>query len=200
MHRVVQLTSTIYTAGQLVVPDTPQVALAGRSNVGKSSLINALAGTKKLARISGTPGKTRSINFYLVTPGDYYLVDLPGYGYARCSKEERQSWARLIEAYIGKASALRAVAMLIDCRLPPQKLDLELGSYLRQIGMPILAVLTKADQCTQAERSKRQRDWSEILRETRRPLIFSARTGLGRDALWHALDAAAGVVPGEEAP
>lgn len=191
MSRAVHLTGTIYTPDQLSLPDAPQIALAGRSNVGKSSLINALAGTKKLAKVSGTPGKTRSINLYQVSPAGYYLVDLPGYGYARCSKQERQSWASLIDAYIRKATSLCAVAMLIDCRHPPQRLDLELGAYLRQIGMPILVVLTKADQCTQAERAKRQREWSEILRETRRPVAFSARTGQGREDLWQALDAAA---------
>lgn len=196
MSRTVHLTGTIYTPDQLSLPDAPQIALAGRSNVGKSSLINALAGTKKLAKVSGTPGKTRSINLYHVAPAGYYLVDLPGYGYARCSKEERQSWASLIDAYIRKATSLCAVAMLIDCRHPPQRLDLELGAYLRQIGMPILAVLTKADQCTQAERAKRQREWSEILRETRRPVAFSARTGQGREELWQALDSAAGGVSG----
>lgn len=196
MNRVVQLTNTFYTINQLAVPDAPQVALAGRSNVGKSSLINALAGTKKLAKVSGTPGKTRSINFYHVTPGDYYLVDLPGYGYARTSKQERQSWAALIEAYLGKTTTLRAVAMLIDCRLSPQRLDLELSSYLRQIGMPILAVLTKADQCSQTERAKRQREWAEILRESRKAILFSARSGQGRDNLWQALEDAAGVSEG----
>ena len=193
MQRVVELVNTAYIAEQVNAPDAPQVALAGRSNVGKSSLINALAGTKKLAKVSGTPGKTRSINFYRILPGGYYLVDLPGYGYARCSKQERQHWATLIDAYIGRASSLRAVAMLIDCRLPPQKLDLELASYLRQIGMPILAVLTKVDQCKQAERAMRQNEWSQILQGTRRPVLFSARTGHGRETLWRVLDAAAGL-------
>ncbi|WP_027367540.1 ribosome biogenesis GTP-binding protein YihA/YsxC [Desulfocurvibacter africanus] len=196
MNRVVRLTSTIYTPDQLSLPDAPQIALAGRSNVGKSSLINALAGTKKLAKVSGTPGKTRSINLYHVSPAGYYLVDLPGYGYARCSKQERQSWASLIDAYISKATALCAVAMLIDCRHSPQLLDLELGSYLRQIGMPILVVLTKADQCKQAERAKRQREWTEILGDIQRPVPFSARTSQGREELWQALDAAVGSVPG----
>ncbi|EMG38853.1 ribosome biogenesis GTP-binding protein YsxC/EngB [Desulfocurvibacter africanus PCS] len=196
MNRVIRLTGTIYTPDQLSLPDVPQIALAGRSNVGKSSLINALAGTKKLAKVSGTPGKTRSINLYHVSPAGYYLVDLPGYGYARCSKQERQSWASLIDAYISKATSLCAVAMLIDCRHSPQLLDLELGSYLRQIGMPILVVLTKADQCKQAERAKRQREWTEILGEIHRPVPFSARTGQGREELWQALDSAVGSVPG----
>lgn len=196
MNRVLRLTGTIFTQNQLTLPDAPQIALAGRSNVGKSSLINALAGTKKLAKVSGTPGKTRSINLYQVSPAGYYLVDLPGYGYARCSKQERLSWASLIDAYISKAAFLRAVAMLIDCRHTPQKLDLELGAYLRQIGMPILVILTKTDQCKQSDRAKRQREWTEILRDIQRPVPFSALTGQGREELWQALDAAAGFYPG----
>ena len=100
-----------------------QIALAGRSNVGKSSLVNALARRKQLAKISATPGKTRSINFYRVAPDGFSLVDLPGYGYAKCSQEERKSWAKLIEYYLTNTPTLKALALLLDCRIPPQALD-----------------------------------------------------------------------------
>ena len=97
-----------------------QIALAGRSNVGKSSLVNALARRKQLAKISATPGKTRSINFYRVAPDGFSLVDLPGYGYAKCSQEERKSWAKLIEYYLTNTPTLKALALLLDCRIPPR--------------------------------------------------------------------------------
>jgi len=126
-----------------------QIALAGRSNVGKSSLVNALARRKQLAKISATPGKTRSINFYRVAPDGFSLVDLPGYGYAKCSQEERKSWAKLIEYYLTNTPTLKALALLLDCRIPPQALDRDLADFARGHGIPLLPVLTKADKCTQ---------------------------------------------------
>ena len=108
-----------------------QIALAGRSNVGKSSLVNALARRKQLAKISATPGKTRSINFYRVAPDGFSLVDLPGYGYAKCSQEERKSWAKLIENYLTNTPTLKALALLLDCRIPPQALDRDLADFAR---------------------------------------------------------------------
>ena len=117
-----------------------QIALAGRSNVGKSSLVNALARRKQLAKISATPGKTRSINFYRVAPDGFSLVDLPGYGYAKCSQEERKSWAKLIEYYLTNTPTLKALALLLDCRIPPQALDRDLADFARGHGIPLLPV------------------------------------------------------------
>ena len=145
-----------------------QIALAGRSNVGKSSLVNALARRKQLAKISATPGKTRSINFYRVAPDGFSLVDLPGYGYAKCSQEERKSWAKLIEYYLTNTPTLKALALLLDCRIPPQALDRDLADFARGHGIPLLPVLTKADKCTQVERSKRQRLWRRLPQPPRR--------------------------------
>ena len=147
------LESTVYTLQQLLDVPEAQVALAGRSNVGKSSLINALAVRKKLAKVSATPGKTRSINFYRVQPHNFFLVDLPGYGYARASHSERRSWAALLEKYLSTCKNLRALALLLDSRLPPQKLDLELAGFARSCGLPLLPILTKADKCNQRERA-----------------------------------------------
>ena len=111
----------------LKIRNAPQIALAGRSNVGKSSLVNALARRRQLAKISATPGKTRSINFYWVEPDNFALVDLPGYGYARCSHEERRHWAKLIEYYLTDRQELKALALLLDCRIAPQALDRDLA-------------------------------------------------------------------------
>ncbi len=187
MHLSLQLEHTIYLTSQLQEFDLPQIALAGRSNVGKSSLINALAGRKSLAKISATPGKTRSLNFYRVLPPDYYLVDLPGYGYARCSKSEREKWAGLIDRYLTGCRELRALLLLIDCRLPPQKPDLDLAAYARGQGMTTLPVLTKADKCPQRDRSARIREWQAIL-GSEPPLAVSAVTGLGIEELWRRLN------------
>lgn len=188
-----ELIATVYLPQQLkdAPLDAPQVALAGRSNVGKSSLVNRLAGTKKLAKISSTPGKTRSINFYRVHPEGWYLVDLPGYGYARTSKVEREKWAELIEAYLTGATGLRAVAVLLDSRLDPQVLDMDMVSWLKQTGTAALAVLTKADKCKQQEIARRQAQWREIMRSPVTPLPFSAVTGKGTEKLWKLLADAA---------
>ncbi len=192
MNRSIELVKTIYEIKQLENFDEAQIALAGRSNVGKSSLVNRLAGRKKLAKISSKPGKTRSLNYYKVNPDGFFLVDLPGYGYAKCSKTERAKWAKLIEAYIQGNSQLKAVAVLLDSRLKPQKLDLELTSYLRNIGIPIIPVLTKSDKPKQKERSIVQNQWQDILQQDKKPLLFSSKTGMGEEKLWNILAEYAG--------
>lgn len=190
MQPVLELEATVYTLEQMRAFDAPQIALAGRSNVGKSSLVNALARRKALAKISATPGKTRSINYYRVKPDGFYVVDLPGYGYAKCSKEERQKWATLIERYLATCPTLKALAVLLDSRLEPQQLDLELTSFARSNGIVLLPVLTKADKCAQRERAARQRQWRDLLGGIV-PLVVSAKTGLGVDNLWANLRRAA---------
>ena len=133
------LEATAYTIDQLIHRNVPQIALAGRSNVGKSSLINALARRRALAKVSATPGKTRSVNYYRVSPYDFCLVDLPGYGYARAGHAEREEWARLLERYLKECQQLRSLILLIDSRLEPQKLDLQLAGYAKSIGRPTTA-------------------------------------------------------------
>jgi len=184
MNRTIELVKTIYEIKQLEDFPEVQIALAGRSNVGKSSLVNKLAGRKKLAKISSKPGKTRSLNYYRVDPDGFYLVDLPGYGYAKCSKTERAKWANLIEAYMKNNHQLRAVAVLLDSRLEPQKLDIELTSYLKSIGIPVIPILTKSDKPKQRERAKLQNQWKDILQQEKAPLCFSSKTGMGEDKLW----------------
>ena len=185
MNPVLTLETTAYTLEQLISLAEPQIALAGRSNVGKSSLINALAGRKKLAKVSATPGKTRSVNYYKVTPHNFYLVDLPGYGYARASHSEREKWARLLERYLVECSSLKALALLLDSRLEPQKLDKNLASFARTNGLNIVPVLTKADKCSQRERANRQNEWQELLGT--RPIVTSSSNRYGIDNLWRAL-------------
>lgn len=189
----VELETTAYTAEQFPDLDSPQVAFAGRSNVGKSSLINALAGRKTLAKISSTPGKTRSLNFYRAAGAAAYLVDLPGYGYAKRSKAERNQWAALMDAYFARSRGLQAVVILLDTRLAPQKLDLELVSYLQREGTPLIAVLTKADKCKNKERARAQQQWGDLLGLQTPLILFSAKTGLGYSQVWAALCEALGI-------
>ena len=180
------LEATAFTRGQLIHPEAPQVALAGRSNVGKSSLINALAGRKALAKVSATPGKTRSINYYRVDKTDAYLVDLPGYGYAQCSQEERNKWAELLRHYLKDTPGLRALALLLDSRLLPQKADKELLAFAASLSLPVLPVLTKADKCGKKELDSCRRAWEPFL-EGHALVISSARNKRGLDDLWQAL-------------
>lgn len=188
------LEETVYTPEQLgasVFIPVPQIALAGRSNVGKSSLINALSGRRQLAKVSATPGKTISINFYWVEPGSFFLVDLPGYGYAQRSKTDRKKWAALIDDYLKSRANLMALAVLLDCRLDPQDVDLELIAYARSMNLPLLPVLTKADKCNQKERAARQKQWQALL-AGQSPILTSAsgpaQKRIGLNQLWDAIN------------
>ena len=185
-----ELEQTLYTMEQIAdrvsSVDAPQVAVAGRSNVGKSSLINALAGRRSLAKISSTPGKTRSLNFYRAVPEGFYLVDLPGYGYAKISKAERAKWAELIEAYITGNERLAGVMVLLDSRLPPQQLDIDLVTFLDRSGIPVLPVFTKSDKPKVRERDRHAVQWQPLLGGLR-PMPVSAKTGMNISKLWELL-------------
>lgn len=122
-----------------------EFAFVGRSNVGKSSLVNLLTNSKQLAKVSGTPGKTQTINYFEVDER-WYLVDLPGYGYAKVSKNLRQSWSKMIASYIINRASLFCLFVLIDSRIPPQKIDLEFITWLGENGIPFVLVFTKADK------------------------------------------------------
>lgn len=185
MHPTLELEATAFTLDQLRDREAPQIALAGRSNVGKSSLINALANRKQLAKTSSTPGKTRSVNYYRASPQNFLLVDLPGYGYAQCSKAEREKWAVLINKYLELTPGLKGLILLLDCRLPPQKADMALAAFAQQQRLTILPVLTKADKCTRKDQSTRQKEWEALL--GRRPLLTSASKREGVDAVWKEL-------------
>lgn len=186
------LEQTLYTLAQLknAAPEFAHIALAGRSNVGKSSLINALAKRRQLAKVSATPGKTRSVNLYKVEPQGFYLTDLPGYGYAKRSKAERELWANLIEKYLIECENLVAVAILLDCRLEPQEADKMMVRFALAHQIPIIPILTKADKCTQKERSERISQWTVLIPHGE-PLAVSSQTGMGLEKVWKKLIAAA---------
>jgi GTP-binding protein len=161
----------------------PEIVIAGRSNVGKSSLINRLAGKKGIARTSSTPGKTQSINFYRFD-GDFCLVDLPGYGYAKAGKAASRKWSRLIEQYFRVRSTVRLVIHLVDSRHGPTKLDLQLEEWLNELRMPRLIVATKADKLSGNEKAVQQRVISAAFHGE--PVILaSAVTGIGCKELWN---------------
>jgi GTP-binding protein len=130
---------------KLPPPVKPEYAFIGRSNVGKSSLINMLTGKKGLAKTSQTPGKTQLINHFIIND-DWYLVDLPGYGYARISKSKKEGWDKFIRTYLDKRESLQCVMVLIDSRLDPQKIDLQFCNWLGEKGLPFALVFTKADK------------------------------------------------------
>lgn len=131
----------------------PEIAFAGKSNVGKSSLINALTHNSKLARTSSEPGKTRLVNFYLLNEA-FFLVDLPGYGFARASKQEKEKWSGMIEGYLQGSENLRHVVQLVDIRHAPTEEDQMMTNYLRHYEIPFTVVATKADKLSKAQRSR----------------------------------------------
>ncbi|AEN74399.1 GTP-binding protein engB [Rhodothermus marinus SG0.5JP17-172] len=164
----------------------PEVAFAGRSNVGKSSLLNALLRAPGLARTSSTPGKTRQLNFYRVNE-QLYFVDLPGYGYARTSQQERRLWGRLITRYLQERPTLALVVHLIDSRHPPTPLDEAMMDLMRGQHVPYLIALTKTDKVSGNRRAQAVREVERALqaRAMEVPIIpTSAHTGLGLRDLW----------------
>jgi GTP-binding protein len=171
------LVCTAFTVEQLILSEVPQAALAGRSNVGKSSLLNALSGKGKPARVSSVPGKTRSVNFYRLWEEDAYIVDLPGYGHAQRAGAERAAWGALAEYYLRHSRGLKILVLLLDARLPPQQSDLALRQFAAALSLPLLPVLTKVDKCGKRELDACLRAWSAIA--GREPLPSSARTGQG---------------------
>ncbi len=162
---------------------SPEIVFAGRSNVGKSSLINRLADQKSLARTSSTPGKTQTINFYRLN-GSFYFVDLPGFGYAKAGKAASREWKRAVEQYFRSRAVIALVVHLVDARLAPTPLDLELAEWLQHLDIPRITVGTKADKLSGNGRVNQMRVISATLGGE--PVIFSsALTGLGCTEIWH---------------
>ena len=174
----VTLRATVADHGEGPREPFPQVAFAGRSNVGKSSLLNTLFGVR-LAGISKTPGKTRTINYYLVN-GSCYFVDLPGYGFARTGRERREAWGERITSYIEGEQRLRLVVGLIDPGIPTSPLDVELVRFVRAVGTQLLLVMTKTDRLGRGELARAGQRLTRDLDSGTPPLAFSARTGAGR--------------------
>jgi GTP-binding protein len=167
--------------------ELPEVAFAGRSNVGKSSLINRLVRRKAFARVSKTPGRTREINFFKVN-GEFVLADLPGYGYARIAKTRKEEWLPLIEGYLRASTALRGVVQLLDVRHHPSEEDIQMFDFLAEIEVPTIVALTKIDKLKPREVAKRVHEIAVALRlEDEQMIPFSAETNQGRDDLAEAV-------------
>ena len=173
-------------------PRLPEYAFIGRSNVGKSSLINMLTNRKNLAKTSGTPGKTRLINHFLINK-NWYLVDLPGYGYARASKSALAEWDKMIRDYLLKRKNLMNVFVLIDSRLDPQKIDIAFISWLGEKGVPFSIVFTKIDKLKKQQIIYSVENYKKELRKTWEELpplfITSAEKNIGREEVLNYIDA-----------
>jgi len=169
----------------------PEIAFSGRSNVGKSSLINALVRRRGLAKTSSTPGKTRLLNFFTVNSA-LSLVDLPGYGFAKVPEKMRGQWGSMVEAYLRGRKELRLVVVLIDARRDPSGQDLQLISWLRHYEIPFIVVITKIDKVSKSRRTVRIRTISRSLEVRGAAAIpFSAASGEGKEAVWKAIVEAA---------
>ena len=165
--------------------DLPEVAFVGRSNVGKSSLINVIANRKSLVRTSSTPGRTQLINFFDINDGLLALVDLPGYGYAKAPPELRKQWGPMIETYLAKRNNLKAVVLILDIRRIPSEGDLRMLGWLITYDIPAIIVLTKCDKLSKLERAKQTAlIATAIKREKNELLHFSALSREGRDRIW----------------
>ena len=170
-------------------PETnfPEIAFVGRSNVGKSSLINKLLNRKGLAKTSSTPGKTRLINFFLINK-DLVFVDLPGYGYAKVSKTERNSWTKMIDRYLSTSSKLKATVLLQDIRRDQTDMDRTMIELLHRYDVPVVLVLTKADKFSRNQQIKRINEIKKGISFGKTEMIpFSSTSGLGKDELWESL-------------
>jgi GTP-binding protein len=179
---------SVFDLKQLPPPDLPEIAFAGRSNVGKSSLMNTLMRRRNLVKTSAKPGKTQSLNFFLLA-GCLYLVDLPGYGYARVSKKMQGAWQTLITAYLDSRKNLKCVVVIVDLRHELKIVDLQLVDWLRARGVPFLLVYTKADKLSANEHVKNGTILDAGFGVTKSErVLFSAKTGMGRDSLIQELD------------
>lgn len=166
----------------------PEIAFLGRSNVGKSSLINSLLLRKGLARTSNTPGRTQSINFFLINDS-FYFTDLPGYGYAKVSKSMRSDWGKMAEEYLAERQELALCVQLIDSRHKPTALDLQLNEWLVHHGKPHIIAATKTDKLSNNELRKSLTVMQKMLGDVK-VVPYSATTGRGRDELWSELNSA----------
>ncbi len=163
----------------------PEIALAGRSNVGKSSLLNRLMGRKSLARISRTPGKTRELNLYLIDR-TFIIVDLPGYGFAKVPPSMKERWAKLIEGYLHEREELAGIVHLVDVRHPPTADDVQMHEWIKHFRVPALIAATKADKITRSKRATAQKTIKDALTpDDATPIVlFSATTGEGTKEVW----------------
>ena len=204
MKVLTRFVTSATSPAQFPPPGPPEIAFVGRSNVGKSSLINSLVGNK-VAKTSNTPGRTQTINFFQVRrPGkphpDFVFADLPGYGFARVPKEVTAQWAKFIDPYLETRESLALCVVLVDVTIPPQELDLRLVEWLRHVDRNFLLVATKADRISRNQWRAALHKLSEQLGiPSEQIILFSAKARIGYDELWKAIKAAANVEdPGTE--
>lgn len=171
--------------------DLPEIALAGRSNVGKSSFINTLIQRKNLARTSSKPGKTQTFNFYLIED-TLHFVDVPGYGYAKVSKSERAKWGQMIETYLTQREQLKAVVSLVDLRHAPSQEDIQMYQFLKYYDLPVIVVATKADKIPRGKWNKHESVIKKALDFDKSDtfIIFSSVTKEGKEEAWQAIERA----------
>lgn len=173
-------------------PGDPEIAVAGRSNVGKSSLLNFLVNQRGLARVSNTPGRTRLLNFFRARLSDErstLLVDLPGYGFARMPEEAKRAFGPMIEGYLLRRESLRGLALLIDIRRGPEDEEQQLIRFCQDRQLPVVLVVTKTDELPKSKRFPRAEEIRHALGLKRRPILTSVRENLGREEVWRALGA-----------
>ncbi|GAB4292954.1 MAG: ribosome biogenesis GTP-binding protein YihA/YsxC [Ignavibacteriaceae bacterium] len=182
MFEDVQFVKSVLNLYDLPSDRFPEIILCGRSNVGKSSFINSLLNKKKLARTSITPGKTRSLNYYLIDR-KFYIVDLPGFGYARISKKEREKWITLISGFLKKSGYIKLAIHLIDSRINPTTMDVKINNLLRIFNIPYIILLSKADKTSQSGLNSAIKNIEKIFPETdikNSISTYSSKTGKGR--------------------
>ncbi|MEK6189932.1 MAG: ribosome biogenesis GTP-binding protein YihA/YsxC [Carnobacterium alterfunditum] len=167
----------------------PEIALAGRSNVGKSSFINTLINRKGLARTSGKPGKTQTLNYYIIEDS-FYFVDVPGYGYAKVSKTERAKWGQMLETYFTQREPLKAALSIVDLRHPPTEDDVQMYEFLKYHSIPVIVVATKADKIPRGKWNKHIKIVKDKLnlREEDDFVLFSSETGEGKEQAWSLIE------------
>ena len=185
----VQMIGSFVRPEQFPTEGLPEFALAGRSNVGKSSFINRMIGRKALARISSKPGKTQQLNFYKIEE-QFFFVDVPGYGYAKVSKSERAAWGRMIESYFTGREQLKAVVLIVDLRHNPTNDDCMMYDFLKHYNIPVIVVATKADKIPRGKWDKHKKNVKETLQmDSNDPLfVFSSEKGLGFEEVWQEIE------------
>lgn len=181
-----EFTKSAFNQSHWTTDGRPEISFLGRSNVGKSSLLNSLLGRKGLARTSNTPGRTQSINFFLINES-FYFVDLPGYGYAKVSKIMRKDWGKMAEEYLAKRRELVLSIQLVDSRHLPTELDIQLHEWLIFHQKKHLIVATKTDKLSKNQLKKNLDEMAKILPESK-IISYSSTTGNGKDAVWHEIE------------
>ncbi|HLR73063.1 MAG TPA: ribosome biogenesis GTP-binding protein YihA/YsxC [Pseudogracilibacillus sp.] len=174
---------------QYPTSNLPEIALAGRSNVGKSSFINKMINRKSLVRTSAKPGKTQTLNFYSINDA-FYFVDVPGYGYAKVSKKEREKWGQMMEEYFETRDVLKLVVLIVDSRHDPTKDDLQMAEYLDYLELPLLVIATKLDKVPRSKRHKQLKATkAQFARYENVTIIpFSAETGENKEIIWREIE------------